>query len=168
MFGKKILFLTAGYVAGSIVGSLYRGKKKMPTQMKSKDDAQKLAENFLEIQKNFINDIDNKLFSGAGKEKAGEAKEKFQVYAEKYLKEGEKLLNEINISDEYSKVKNSSLGLFSKLKHQLEKAIGHVDDLEKKTESKMNKAGERVEVLDEKLEKGSEKIRKTKDEIKKS
>jgi len=64
-----------------------------------------VAENFLEIQKNFIRDIEKKFLSESGREKLSETKEKFQAFANNYLNEGEKLLAELQIAQKYEDTK---------------------------------------------------------------
>lgn len=116
MFWKKILFLSAWYIAWSIVGSLYKSKKKIPAQLKSKKDIKQLTESFLEIQKNFINDVEKRFLSENGKEKLDSTKKKFHEYAEKYLKEGESLIREIQATETYDKAKKKWFSLFEALR----------------------------------------------------
>lgn len=116
MFWKKILFLSAWYIAWSIVGSLYKSKKKIPAQLKSKKDIKQLTESFLEVQKNFINDIEKRFLSENGKEKLDSTKKKFHEYAEKYLKEGEKIIHEIQATEAYQKTKKKWFSIFEALK----------------------------------------------------
>lgn len=116
MFWKKIILLTAWYIAGSVVGSLYKSKKKIPAQLKSKKDFQQLTESFLEIQKNFIRDVEKRFLSENGKEKLDATKKKFHQYAEKYLQEGEKLMREIQETEVYAQTKKKWFSLLESLK----------------------------------------------------
>lgn len=135
MFGKKILFLTAGYVAWNIVALLYKGKKKTPTHIKNKKDAQKVVENFLEIQKNFVQDIEMKFLSESGREKLSETKEKFRAHASDYFSEGEKLLQELQISQKYQETKTRWLSLFENLKNKAQSLYRQALEEEQKLES---------------------------------
>ena len=136
MFWKKILFLTAGYVAGNIVASLYKGKKKTPTKLKSKKDAKDIAEHFLETQRNFIADIEKKFLSESSREKLDETKETFHKYASEYLKEGEKLLTELQVSEKYQETKSRWLSFFENLKAKAQSLYNQALEEEKKLETK--------------------------------
>ena len=63
MFGKKLLFLAAWYVAGNVVSSLYSTKKgkdlqsEMKKAKKSWTETQVFISNVLDTQKNFFSDI---------------------------------------------------------------------------------------------------------------
>lgn len=155
MFWKKILFLTAWYIAWSVVGSLYKSKKKMPSQLKSKKDAKQLTESFLEIQKNFIDDIEKRFLSENGKEKLQTTKKKFHEYADRYLEEGEKILAEIQVSEKYQETKTRWLSFFenltSKAQSLYNKALAEEDKL--KTSAK------------DTLEDGVSRVKRAKDEL---
>lgn len=116
MFWKKLLFLTAWYVAWNIVASLYKGKKKTPTKLKNKQDAKDIAEHFLETQRNFIADVEKRFLSENSREKLDETKETFHKYANEYLKEGEKLLAELQVNEKYQETKSKTLSFFENLK----------------------------------------------------
>jgi len=81
MFGRKILFLAAGYIAGNVVSSLYSTKKgkdfKASIKKAQKDGGEKkvFLSNFFDTQKNLFKDLENlipkkhkKLFESKKKE----------------------------------------------------------------------------------------------------
>lgn len=96
MFGKKILFLAAGYVAGNMVASVYSWGKKKAKKVQWKQDIKLMVENFISTQKNFMSDIEKKYVSEENQEKLSEKKKQFLVHSEKYIKQGEKLLAEVS------------------------------------------------------------------------
>lgn len=96
MFGRKILFLAAGYVAGNMVASVYSWGKKKAKKTQWKEDIKLMAENFLNTQKSFIADIEKKYISEENKEKLTEKKKQFLKQSEKYIKQWEKLLAEVS------------------------------------------------------------------------
>jgi len=87
MFGKKILFLAAGYVAGNMVASVYSSKKKRLKKAQGKEDIKLIVEGFLDTQKNFLADMEKKYLSEENQEKLSQKKSDFKKFSEKYLKE---------------------------------------------------------------------------------
>ena len=69
MFGKKILFLLTGYIAGNAVASVYSGKHKKFKKPESAKDVQHMVEQFLHTQKRFISDVEKKYLSEENKQK---------------------------------------------------------------------------------------------------
>lgn len=63
MFGRKILFLAAGYVAGNVVSSLYNSKKGKEVQAdikkakKQGNESEVFISHILETQKNLFSDL---------------------------------------------------------------------------------------------------------------
>ena len=74
MFWRKVLFLAAGYVAGNVVASMYGKNKKTVKNVKSKEDIRSMVDNFLDTQKNFISDVEQKYVSEGNREKIAEKK----------------------------------------------------------------------------------------------
>ena len=85
MFGKKILFLLTGYIAGNAVASVYNGKHTKFKKPESAKDVQDMVEQFLHTQKRFITDIEKKYLSQENKQKILEKKDDFLKLAEKYV-----------------------------------------------------------------------------------
>ncbi len=105
MFGRKILFLAAGYFAGNVVASIYGNKGKKTKKIQSKEDVKSMLENFLDTQKNFLTDIEKKYISDENRELLAKKKEEFWKFAEKYIQQWESLLQEIKNNE---KVQNKS------------------------------------------------------------
>lgn len=105
MFWRKIIFLAAWYVAGNVVASVYGKNKKTVKNVTSKEDIRSMIDNFLNTQKNFISDVEEKYVSEGNREKIAEKKAEFKVYAEKYQKQGKQLFEELQKNKEVSKTK---------------------------------------------------------------
>lgn len=120
MFGKKILFLLTGYIAGNAVASVYSGKHKKFKKPESAKDVQSMVEHFLETQKRFVSDVEKKYLSEENKQKLLEKKEDFLKLAEKYTQEGQKVLSEIQTDERFVQGKQKAQGFFSKLKSRWE------------------------------------------------
>ena len=116
MFGKKILFLLTGYIAGNAVASVYSGKHKKFKKPESAKDVQHMVEQFLHTQKRFISDVEKKYLSEENKQKLLEKKEDFLKLAEKYSQEGQKMLSEIQADERFIQGKQKAKGFFSNLK----------------------------------------------------
>ncbi|MCD5374991.1 hypothetical protein LR010_00900 [Candidatus Gracilibacteria bacterium] len=110
MFGRKILFLAAGYVAGNMVASVYSGGKKKAKKAQGKEDVKLMVENFLNTQKNFIADVEDKYLSDENKKKLSEKKQDFMKASEKYIAQGEKLLSEVSKNEKIAAGKNKAGG----------------------------------------------------------
>lgn len=107
MFGRKILFLAAWYVAGNVVSSVYNGSKKTGKSIKAKTDPKSLAEKFITTQKNFISDMEKRYVTDENKAKLGDKKKQFAEASEKYLQQWEKILSDMTSSETYTNSKNS-------------------------------------------------------------
>lgn len=108
MFGRKILFLAAWYVAGNVVSSVYSGGKKKAIKNQKPQDVKLMIENFLDTQKSFISDIEQKYLSDESREKFSEKKKQFALASEKYIKQWEKLLNEVSKNEKIIAGKNQA------------------------------------------------------------
>ena len=106
MFGRKILFLAAWYVAGNVVSTVYNSSKKTTKNKNIKTDPKSLAEKFITTQKNFIADMEDRYVSDDNKEKLLEKKRQFLLAWEKYLEQWEKILAEITSNETYAKSRN--------------------------------------------------------------
>lgn len=96
MFGKKIFFLAAGYIAGNIVSTLYNSKSKKAQKMQSREDAKMMLDNFLQTQKNLLWDLENKFLSDENKDTFTQKKKEFWELSKKYIEMWEKFLSEIS------------------------------------------------------------------------
>lgn len=159
MFWKKIFFLTAWYVAWNIVASIYKGNKKNPSKLKNKQDVKDVAENFLEIQKNFIDDIEKKFLSESSREKLDETKESFHKYANDYLKQGEKLLAELQVSEKYQDTKAKWLSFFENLKFKAQTLYEQARKEEEKIEAQ---AKEKIQDWTSRVKRAKEELTKKK------
>lgn len=135
MFGRKILFLAAGYFAGNVVASMYGNKSKKAKKLQSKEDAKMMVENFIETQKNFIADVEKKYISDENREVLAEKKKNFLSFAEKYIKQWEKLLEEMK--------KNENVQSGAK------KAKSYANKASEKGRELIAKAGEKMKKEDE-------------------
>lgn len=102
MFNKKFFLLAAGYIAGSVVGSLYN--KKDPEVLRKELENSKqsgqwevkvLLANFVETHKNVLADLENTIMSDKNKALFLEKKAQLLEIADVYKLEGLKLLAEI-------------------------------------------------------------------------
>lgn len=102
MFGRKILFLAAWYVAGNIVWGVY-GKYKKNTKKSSvwnkRWDVKQTAQNFIETQKAFLLDLEEKYIPEDKKKIFQEKKSAFLSAAESYMKKWEKFISEFTEKD---------------------------------------------------------------------
>lgn len=155
MFWKKIFFLTAWYVAWSIVGSLYKWKKKILSWSKKAPSVKELSENFIEIQKNFISDIEKKFLSSEAKEKLAERKESFQNYAQDYLRQWEKLLKDIQANELYQDTQKKWLSFFQNLKLKAQSLYNQALEEEEKLKASAKDT----------LEDGVSRVKRAKDEL---
>ena len=116
MFGRKIMFLAAGYVAGNVVASVYSsGKKRRKKQTWNTGDVKLIVEGFLDTQKNFIADMEKKCLSDENQKKFNKKKKELLKQAEKYTKEWQKLLEEIGKSEAVATGKEKASWVFSNL-----------------------------------------------------
>lgn len=118
MFGRKILFLAAWYVAWNVVSSIYNWNKRKVQKDQQKQDVKLMVENFLETQKNFVSDIEKKYLSEENREALGKKKKQFLEHSEKYIKQGEKLLSEINKNEQVQAGKGKISKVFAWLKNK--------------------------------------------------
>jgi len=143
MFGRKIAILAAGYLAWNVVASMYWKWKKQKT-VSSKRDAKKIAEDFLDTQKNFIKDIEDKYISDENKEKLSSKKAEFMKVADSYKKKWEKLIVEAqktknNGKDKASNIIESGLSFVSSLFSAVSENAKKAEDKVKQVESKVAK-----------------------------
>lgn len=126
MFWRKIIFLAAGYIAWNVVASIYSGSRKKAKKAQSGQDVKMMVENFLDTQKNFIADMEDRYLSDESKAKLADKKQEFKKFSEKYIKEGEKLLAEVkkneNVVKWRKKVKDLASDLQSKGRAAIAKA----------------------------------------------
>lgn len=95
MFGRKILFLAAWYVAGNVVASIYNGNKKPGRKSQSKKDAMALVDSFIDTHKNFISWVEKKYLSKETQKKLAGKKKGIAKIAKKYIQEGKKVFEDI-------------------------------------------------------------------------
>ncbi|GEM_PF-1147461 len=104
MFGRKILFLAAGYVAGNVVSSLYADKKGKELQSEMKKakkvgkDKELLLSGFMDTQKNFFKSLESMIPKEHKKTYSLKKKEAFKAF---------------------KKLQKNSGGIFSKLQKEL-------------------------------------------------
>lgn len=140
MFGRKILFLAAWYVAGNVVSTVYNGSKKSWKNAKIKTDPKSLADKFLTTQKNFISDMEKRYVSDENKEKLAEKKRQFLEASEKYLEQWEKILSEMSTNETYSKSKNKFFDIvgtwYAVIKNSISGKVPKNTEVEAKIEKK--------------------------------
>lgn len=133
MFGRKILFLAAWYIAGNVVSSVYSGTRKSTKKVSKKRDPKVFAEEFIATQKNFLADMEEKYISEKNKKKFEEKKKQFLQASEKYIEEGSKMFSELtenkNFKEQTSKAK-------SFLSSQLENMKSSLSGEQKSTKKK--------------------------------
>lgn len=100
MFGRKILFLTAWYVAGNIVSSLYKSPKKWNKVPKKIWDT---FTEFMQTQQNFLHDIEENYLNENQKKKFSEKKKVFLENSEKYIQEWKNFIKELQNTKAYKK-----------------------------------------------------------------
>lgn len=151
MFGRKILFLAAWYVAGNVVSSVYSNSKKKTQKTQSKQDIKMMLENFLQTQKNMFSDIEEKYVSDENKEKLAEKKKQFSQYSKKYLEQWEQLLQEIKNSKEISKETTKSGA--NSLLAWVRRILSSVDLYLKNTQDKVTETDREVQEVKKKISK---------------
>ena len=139
MFGRKILFLAAGYVAGNMVASVYSGWKKKAKKSQSQQDIKLMVENFLDTQKNFISDIEKKYVSEENQEKLSEKKKQFLTHSQKYIKQWEKLLAEVSKNESITAGKNKASGIISNMLKKWKQFISEIQTKSKNENEKEEK-----------------------------
>lgn len=132
MFGRKILFLAAWYVAGNVVSSVYNGSKNTGKSIKAKTDPKILAKKFITTQKNFISDMEKRYVSDENKDKLEQKKKQFAEVSEKYLQQWEKLISDIASSETYSKTKKSFFEFIESGFSTLKNAMNSEDEVKTK------------------------------------
>jgi len=129
---------------------MYGKNKKTVKNVKSKEDIRSMVDNFLDTQKNFISDVEQKYVSEGNREKIAEKKAEFKKYAEKYQKQGKELIDELQKNKEAGKKKAGSLisRFLGGVRNMLSVADEKLDTAEKKiaqTDAKVAKAKAEVE-----------------------
>ncbi|NDK09840.1 hypothetical protein GW846_03615 [Candidatus Gracilibacteria bacterium] len=145
MFGRKLLFLASGYIAGNVVASMYGKNKNTIKKVQSKEDVKLMVDNFLATQKSFISDVEQKYVSDENREKIAAKKADFKQYAEKYQKQGQQLIEELQKNKEVGKEK--AQGLFSSFLSSVRDLISSADDSLDSAERKLAKADSEVKEL---------------------
>lgn len=136
MFWRKIFFLAAGYVAGNVVNSLYNTKKKLALKTQKKEDMKLMVDSFVDTQKNFISDLEEKYIPKKHKIAFEQKKKEFLDLAKKYSKKGKELLAEIGEDERVSEGKDKLEKWLLKAKLHGENAANTVKEKVKKHSKK--------------------------------
>lgn len=136
MFWRKILFLAAWYVAGNIVGWMY-GKHRKKTKKSSTSpswDIKNTAHEFIQTQKAFLKDIENKYIPEDKREMFEQKKAAFLNQAEKYMKKWETLFWEIKENKTVQQSSKKAKNVFHDVSEKWRVAVAKARDKMKKEE----------------------------------
>lgn len=131
MFGRKILFLAAWYVAGNIVSSVYNGSKKKVNKTKWNTDIKDMVDNFISTQKNMISDAEQKYLSDESRKKLAEKKKDFAKYSRKYISQWEKLLEDMQKNENFSLTRSKLWSVYKKITSKTKVFMNELQDEEK-------------------------------------
>lgn len=134
MFGKKILFLITGYIAGNAVAASYSSWKKKTKKAFENNDIPSMIESFLDTQKRFITDIEKRYLTDENKEKLIEKKQDFVKLASKYTQEWQKIIQELQTKQKFIATKENAQwflhSVFQKLKQSISQAEEKVENVQ--------------------------------------
>ncbi|MCH2188725.1 hypothetical protein MK079_02775 [Candidatus Gracilibacteria bacterium] len=104
IMSKKMLFLAAGYVLGGVVSSLYNKKKPEDIKKELKaarksgeNDFSVLANNFVEIHNNLLEDIKSEVLSEKNKKLLKKKTQEVADIVESYKTAGKEVLDELQV-----------------------------------------------------------------------